>query len=69
MPQKLSDEAQRKKNEYNSKYVVTHQSQRKIIFNDTIPEDMEMRDWLDSQPNINQYLKGLIRDDMNKAGK
>lgn len=69
MPQKLSDEAQRKKNEYNSKYVVAHQSQRKIIFNDTIPEDMEMRDWLDSQPNINQYLKGLIRDDMNKAGK
>lgn len=69
MPQKLSDEAQRKKNAYNSKYVVAHQSQRKIIFNDTIPEDMEMCDWLDSQPNINQYLKGLIRDDMNKAGK
>jgi len=71
MPQKLSDEAQRRKNEYNSKYVMDHQVQRKIVFNDAIPEDRELLAWLDSKGkgNRNQYVKGLIRDDMNKAGK
>lgn len=69
MPVKMTEEARKRKASYDSSYVMEHQTQRKIIFNDTVPEDMDMLRWLDSKPNKNKYMKELIREDMLKAGK
>lgn len=65
----LSDEAKRKKAAYDTSYVLAHITQKRINFNDQIPEDVEMLSWVNKQPNQGQYLKGLIREDMQKAGK
>ncbi len=65
----LTEEGKKRKLSYDSQYVMKHQTQRKIVFNDVIDEDNEMREWLDSQQNINKYLKGLIREDMKRSGR
>lgn len=65
----LSDERKARKLAYDSRYVMAHQTQRKIVFNDTVEEDNAIRAWLDSKPNINKYLKDLIREDMRRSGK
>ena len=65
----MSPEAKQRKQAYDSKYVVEHIVQKKLNLNKAIPEDEEMIKWIDSKPNQNQYLKGLVRDDMKKAGK
>ena len=54
---------------YDREYVMKHQTQRKIIFNDQIPEDMEMLAWLDGKTNKNKYMKDLIREDMKRSGR
>lgn len=30
--------------------------------------DKEVIDWLESQPNVNQYIKNLVSKDMKKSG-
>ena len=69
MAQKMSDAARKNKAVYDTNYVRDHQVQRKIVFNDVVSEDMEILNWLDSKPNKNQYLKDLIREDMNRSGR
>lgn len=68
MAQSLSEKARKNKAVYDTKYVMEHQVQRKIVFNDVVPEDVEMLAWLDSKPNKNQYVKDLIREDMMRSG-
>ena len=65
----LTEGQKARKLAYDSQYVMAHQSQRKIVFNDMVDEDNEMKAWLDSKPNINKYLKELIREDMKRSGK
>ena len=69
MAQKMSDAARKNKAAYDANYVHDHQIQRKIVFNDVVSEDMEILNFLDSKPNKNQYLKDLIREDMNRSGR
>lgn len=68
---KLSDEAKRRKAEYDKQYQQDNVSRVSIFFNKGNPEDVEMMAWLDKKGKRNKsgYVKGLIRDDMSKTGK
>lgn len=71
MPQKLSDAARKNKATYDKKYQAENVTRKSIFFNKGNPEDLEMLEWLKEkgERRISGYVKGLIRDDMNKAGK
>lgn len=71
MPQKLSDAARQNKAAYDKKFQSENVTRKSIFFNKWDPEDKKMVEWLDSKGtgNISGYVKGLIRDDMTKAGK
>ena len=57
------------KSEYDKEYAKQHITRKFIPFNDTVPEDVELLKWLDLKRNVTQYIKQLIRDDMdNKPG-
>ena len=62
-------EAKRKKSIYDAKYIKANVRQRTLSFNRNNAEDMEMYDWIGKQENATQYLKGLVREDMKKAGQ
>lgn len=68
---KLSDEAKRRKAGYDKQYQHENVSRMSIFFNKGNPEDVEMMEWLDEKGKRNKtgYVKGLIREDMKKAGK
>jgi len=67
---KLSDYARKNKYAYNTKYMKKMIKQRTISFNQSDPEDMKLYDWIGKQkPSGTQYIKGLVREDMNKAGE
>lgn len=65
----LSEAAKEHKAAYDTNYILSNIVQKRINFNKTVPEDVEMLDWVNQQQNQNQYMKGLISDDMKKAGK
>jgi hypothetical protein len=53
--------------EYIKEYQRENRFSKKVTFNRKNPDDMEMVAWLDSRPEgIVQYLKWLIRDDMER---
>lgn len=52
------------KNKYDQEYNKAHIRRKFIPFNDTKAEDAELLEWLAQQGNVTQYIKGLIRDDM-----
>ena len=53
------------KNIYDINYNREFCKVKHIMFNLKIADDVELMEWLDSQPiSKNQYLKGLIRADM-----
>ena len=54
------------KTKYDIEYARAHIRRKHIPFNDTNPEDAELLAWLAEQANVTQYVKGLIRDDMNR---
>lgn len=54
------------KNRYDQEYAKAHIKRKFIPFNDTNQEDAELLSWLAQQDNVTQYIKGLIRDDMNR---
>ncbi len=68
---KLSDEAKKRKAEYDKRYQQDNVSRMSIFFNKGNTEDVEMMEWLDEKGKRNKsgYVKSLIRDDMRKAGK
>ena len=57
------------KHAYDVEYINKFIRQRKINFNIQMESDVELLNWLDGQPNKNQYVKNLIRDDMKRSGK
>ena len=54
------------KGKYDQEYARAHIKRKFIPFNDTNQEDAELLSWLAQQNNVTQYIKGLIRDDMNR---
>ncbi len=56
----MSSEAQRRATK---KYVKEKTKRVTLVF---FPADMDIWEYLQSQPNKNGYLKELIRDDMKK---
>ena len=57
------------KSKYDQEYAKEHIRRKHIPFNDTDPEDMLLWDWIRKQPNATQYIKKLIREDMQKVLK
>ena len=54
------------KSEYDKQYNKDHIKRKFIPFNDNVPEDQEILEWLATKPNVTQYVKQLIREDMNR---
>ena len=54
------------KTEYDKQYAKEHIKRKFIPFNDTVPEDQELLSWLATKANVTQYIKGLIREDMER---
>ena len=54
------------KAEYDKEYAKTHITRKFIPFNDTVPEDVEMLAWLSTVGNVTQYVKQLIRSDLEE---
>ena len=52
------------KTKYDIEYARAHVKRKFIPFNDTNPEDAELLKWLSCKENVTQYVKGLIRADM-----
>lgn len=52
------------KKAYDMGYARAHITRKFIPFNDTVPEDDELLAWLAKQENVTQYVKQLIREDM-----
>ena len=53
--------------EYIKEYQRENRITKKVTFNRKNPDDMVMVEWLDNRPEgIVQYLKRLIREDMEK---
>lgn len=54
------------KSEYDKEYAKKHITRKFIPFNDTVPEDVELLEWLSTVGNVTQYVKRLIREDMRR---
>ena len=54
------------KSAYDKEYAKKHITRKFIPFNDTVNEDAELLAWLATKENVTAYIKGLIRDDMNR---
>lgn len=57
------------KGAYDMQYAKDHIKRKHIPFNDTDPDDMALLAWINRQPNATQYVKKLVREDMEKALK
>ena len=66
MPRNQSGEFDQK--QYVNEYIKAKIVYRRMNFNKGKPDDMEMVEWLDSQPEgVSNYLKRLVADDMRRA--
>ena len=55
------------KGQYDQEYARTHIVRKFIPFNPTVSQDdAKMLSWLSAKPNITQYIKDLIREDIEK---
>lgn len=52
------------KGEYDKQYAKEHITRKFIPFNDTNPDDSELLAWLATKPNVTQYIKQLIKADI-----
>ena len=57
------------KKTYDVEYAKAHVKRKFIPFNDQNPDDARLLSWLSNQDNVTQYIKGLIRDDMNRKNR
>lgn len=64
---RLSPEAKANKKAYNKTYSKEHFKGKNLIFNTSNPEDMALLDWIQGQETGTQYIKNLIRKDMERA--
>ena len=68
MPRKPSGEFDQKK--YVNEYIKTTIVYRRMNFNKGKPEDMQMVEWIDSQPEgTSNYLKRLVLQDIKNSCK
>ena len=63
---KLSPEAKAKKLKYDRQFANEHYKGKFLSFNIQKPEEYELMMFMRAQPNSNQYIKDLIRADMEK---
>ncbi len=61
---KLSPEAEAKKKAYNKEYARTHLKGKNLGFNISDPDDMALLEWIKQHENGTEYIKSLIRTDM-----
>jgi hypothetical protein len=54
------------KAKYDIEYTKAHIKCKRIPFNDIVEDDKELLEWLEQNGNVTQYIKQLIRDDMNR---
>ena len=57
------------KSKYDQEYIKQNIIRKQIQFNRLQEEDMKLLAWAESKGNVNQYVKGLIRQDMGKQGE
>lgn len=71
MVRKYSEDAIKRKRDYDKQYIKEKIRQITISFNAESEEDAKIREWLDSKGRgkITGYIKGLIKEDMQKAGE
>ena len=55
-----------RKARYDMEYARKNIRRKEIPFNLTQPEDEELFRYLEIQENVTQYIKNLIREDMNR---
>lgn len=65
----LGPESLQKKSAYDQEYARIYIKRKLLPFNMRVDEDAKIWDWLGEQGNFTQYIKRLIRADMDKAGK
>ena len=66
MPRQKSGNFDQK--QYVNDYIKTKIVYRRMNFNNSKPEDMQMVEWIDAQPEgVSNYLKRLVLEDMSKA--
>lgn len=68
MPEKKRDEGEKAR--YDKKYYHDYITRVVLNFNERVPEDAAIHDWLLSigKGNYSTYIKALIIDDMKKHG-
>ena len=54
------------KYEYDQQYLKDNVFVKRLPFNKTKVEDMALLEWADMQGNFTQYIKKLIREDMER---
>lgn len=70
MAQVLSEYALANKKKYNNEYAKNFFKSKLIQFNVQYPDQMEMFDWINAQPEGgNEYIRRLIRADMEARKK
>ena len=59
------------KKTYDIEYAKKHIERKFLAFNMNDPDDLTLLYWLDGigKGNVNEYIKGLIRDDMNRKNR
>ena len=68
MPKKPSGSFDQK--QYVNDYIKAKIVYRRMNFNNGKPDDMQMVEWIDSQPEgVSNYLKRLVADDMRRAAQ
>ena len=55
------------KAEYDMQYMKKNVVRKLLSFNRNKPEDMAIFEWLCQQQNMSEYIKNLIRKDMQKG--
>ena len=57
------------KGKYDQEYASKHVTRKFIPFNDQNAEDEALLSWLNTKENVTQYIKQLIRQDMENSSK
>ena len=52
------------KSSYDKQYAKDHIKRKFIPFNDTVPEDVALLEWINKQPNATAYIKELVKCDI-----
>ena len=52
------------KGTYDKQYAKDHIKRKFIPFNDTVPEDIALLEWINKQPNATAYIKELVKNDI-----